>query len=81
MRGTSIYINEDLSDLVRQRRREQLPQLKEERQKGNFAFFMYDKLIVHLPRERQQSTATSQEITSAFHSTINPLSLPQLQNL
>lgn len=39
MRGTGIYINEDFSDLVRQRRREQLPKLKEERQKGNIAYF------------------------------------------
>lgn len=54
VRGTGIYINEDFSDLVRQRRREQLPQLKEERQKGNIAYFRYDKLIVHPSRERRE---------------------------
>lgn len=53
MRGTGIYINEDFSDLVRQRRREQLPKLKEERQKGNIAYFRYE-LIVHPPRERRE---------------------------
>lgn len=39
LKGTNIYINEDFSDLVQQRRRELLPKLKEAREKGERASF------------------------------------------
>ena len=49
LKGTNFYINEDFSDNVRQIRKELLPQLKAERQKGNIAY-LNDKLVVHPPR-------------------------------
>ena len=51
LRGTNFYINEDFSESVRQKRKELLPQLKAERQKGNIAYLKFDKLVVHPPRD------------------------------
>ena len=46
LKGTNIYINEDYTDAVRMRRKELLPKLKEARERGEIAFFRYDKLII-----------------------------------
>lgn len=46
LKGTNIYINEDFSDVVQQRRRELLPKLKAAREKGERASLRYDKLII-----------------------------------
>ena len=51
LKGTNIYINEDYSESVRQKRKDLLPQLKAERQKGNIAYLKFDKLVVHPPRD------------------------------
>ena len=51
LKGTNIYINEDFSESVRQKRKDLLPQLKAERQKGNIAYLKFDKLVVHPPRD------------------------------
>lgn len=46
LKGTNIYINEDFSDVVQQRRRELLPKLKAAREKGERASLRYDQLII-----------------------------------
>lgn len=51
LKGTKFFINEDFSERVRQRRKELLPQLREARKQGNFAFLKYDQLILHHPRK------------------------------
>lgn len=51
LQGTSIFINEDFPEYIRQKRKELLPQLKAERQKGNIAYLKYDKLVIHPPRQ------------------------------
>lgn len=51
LKGTNFFINEEFSERVRQRRKELLPQLRETRKQGNFAFLKYDQLIVHHPRK------------------------------
>lgn len=48
-----VYIQEDFSEAVRQKRRELLPKLKEAREKGNIAYLVYDRLVSHPPRERR----------------------------
>ena len=50
LKGTNIFINEDFSENVRMKRKNLLPQLREERKKGNIAFLKYDQLVVHPPR-------------------------------
>lgn len=47
LRGTNIFINEDFTEAVRQRRRELLPALKAARSRGEIAYLRYDKLITH----------------------------------
>ncbi|CAB3244043.1 unnamed protein product [Arctia plantaginis] len=42
----NIFVNEDFSKEVLEKRRELIPQLKEERKKGHIAFIKYDKLVV-----------------------------------
>lgn len=56
-----IYISEDYSKEVLEKRKALQPQLLEERKKGNTAFLKYDKLIVKEPntdkRKREPSTS------------------------
>lgn len=42
----NIYVKEDFSKEVLEKRKELIPQLKEERKKGRIAYIKYDKLIV-----------------------------------
>ena len=59
-----VYVTEDFSKEVLEKRRELIPQLKEERKKGRIAYLRYDKLIVkdetvetRDKRKREQSTS------------------------
>lgn len=58
-----IYISEDYSKEVLEKRKALQPQLLEERKKGNIAFLKYDKIIIKIPntnnekRKRQPSTS------------------------
>ncbi|XP_037295310.1 uncharacterized protein LOC119189515 [Manduca sexta] len=58
-----IYISEDYSKEVLEKRKALLPLLKEEREKGNIAFLNYDKLVVKEPnaekRKREPTTSPS----------------------
>lgn len=47
LRGTKIYINEDFTDTVKQKRKELMPELKAARERGDIAYLRYDKLVVH----------------------------------
>lgn len=49
LKGTGIYINEDFTEAVRQRRKELLPAMKAARLRGDIAYLRYDKLVVHPP--------------------------------
>lgn len=73
---TDIYFKDDLSKETLEKRRELLPKLKEERDKGKLAYIRGDKLIVREPKEdtrdkRKRSslespnTSPSQEPTPA----------------
>ncbi|XP_028036131.1 uncharacterized protein LOC114247371 [Bombyx mandarina] len=42
----NIYVSEDYSKEILEKRKALLPRLKEEREKGNIAFLIYDKLVV-----------------------------------
>ena len=46
LKNTGIYINEDFSDAVQQRRREQIPKMKQARERGKIAYFSYDRLVI-----------------------------------
>ncbi|XP_066265890.1 centrosomal protein of 85 kDa-like [Branchiostoma lanceolatum] len=51
LKGSNIYINEDFSEMVRQKRKELIPKMKEARERGDIAYLKFDKLIIHPPRE------------------------------
>lgn len=59
----NIYISEDYSKEVLEKRKALLPQLQEERKKGNIAFLNYDKLVVKESntekRKREPTTSPS----------------------
>lgn len=49
LKGSNIYINEDYSETVRQKRKELIPVMKEARKRGDIAYLRFDKLITHRP--------------------------------
>ena len=46
LKGTQIFINEDLSERTLNMRKEKLPELKSARARGKIAYFDKDKLII-----------------------------------
>lgn len=46
LRGTRIFINDDLCPASQQKRKLQLPQLKQARSEGKIAFFRHTKLVI-----------------------------------
>ena len=46
LKGTNLYINEDLCEASRAKRKEQLPKLKQARSEGKIAFFSHTRLII-----------------------------------
>lgn len=58
LKGTGIYINDDLCPASQQVKRDQLPLLKQARQEGKVAYFKYTKLIIK-DRVGQQSSTVS----------------------
>lgn len=66
LRGTSVYVRDDLSEKVLARRRSQMDLLKEARQEGKIAYFNYDRLII---RERLADNLISADSPSATQST------------
>lgn len=55
LKGTNIYMNEDFSDSVRQKRKELMPQMKAARARGERAYLKYDRLIVRPKREQHSN--------------------------
>lgn len=55
LKGTNIYINEDYSDAVRQKRKELLPEMRAARARGEWAYLKYDRLVVRPRREQHNS--------------------------
>ena len=50
LKGTGIFINEDFSNRVMTRRKEQQAQMMQARQEGKIAYFNVDRLVVKDPR-------------------------------
>lgn len=50
LKRSNIFINEDFSDAVRQKRKELLPEMRAARERGNVAFLRFDQLVVYPPR-------------------------------
>lgn len=53
LKGTNIFINEDFSGAVLQRRKELWPKVKAARERGDNAILRYDKLVI-LPKVQQR---------------------------
>lgn len=65
-----IYISEDYSKKVIEKRKALIPQLLEEKKKGNIAFLKYDKLVVKGPNTDKRKRELS--ISPRSTSTTNP---------
>ena len=59
LKNTGIFINEDFSAQVREKRKALLPQMRAAREKGDIAYLRYDQLIVHPPRSKNGPTSPS----------------------
>lgn len=57
LKGTNVFVNDDVSDRVQRRRREQHDEMKDYRRRGFMAYFNMDKLVVKPPRGRQGEQA------------------------
>lgn len=55
LKGTNIFINEDFTEAVRQKRRDLLPALKAARDRGEIAYLRYDRLITHPATQKPRS--------------------------
>ena len=47
LKGTRIFINEDFTESVRQKRKELMPELRAARERGDIAYLRHDKLVIH----------------------------------
>ncbi|KAL7372326.1 hypothetical protein ABVT39_014222 [Epinephelus coioides] len=66
LKGTGIYINEDFSEAVRQKRKELLPAMRAARERGDIAYLSYDRLIVHAPGQRRQNNFNQPHNNKAY---------------
>ena len=71
LKGTGIYVNEDLSEGVMRTRQEKLPELQAARNSGKIAYFRRDRLII---KERSHDRLTEQ--SSTFTSKMEPRAPP-----
>ena len=62
LKGSQIFINEDLCEGSRAKRRAQLPQLKQARAEGKIAYFSHTKLIV---KERSPIAAGTTNVNAS----------------
>ena len=62
LKGTNIFIREDFSDKVLDKRRELVPKMFEARRNGMVAYLRYDKLITHSRNNTSQISASGQAV-------------------
>lgn len=53
LKGSSIFVNEDVSERILSKRKDQMVRLKEARSQGKIAYFVLDRLVV---KERAQAS-------------------------
>lgn len=56
LKNSSIYVNEDFSDLLSRKRAKLILTMKKAREQGNYAIISYDRLVVwpKMPQQRQE---------------------------
>ena len=77
LKGTNIYVNEDLCEASRAKRREQLPKLREARSLGKIAYFSHTKLII---KDRPQNPQTRNYDLRSTSSSGTSSALPNAQS-
>lgn len=73
--NSEIYIKEDLSKETLEKRKELLPQLKEERAKGKICYFVKDKIVIKEPKEDKRDKRKRVRTRSPSKSPNNPSTL------
>ena len=75
LKGTNIFINEDLCEASQAKRREQLPQLKQARSQGKIAYFVHTRLVIKDRHVDYNSQASSLPVNQGEDSATNRHSL------
>lgn len=65
LKGSGIYVREDYSTRIAEKRRQLLPEMYEARKKGLIAFLRYDKLIVHRRKSQDQLQHSSEDLAES----------------
>ena len=63
LKGSNLYVNDDVSERVMAKRREQMANLKQARIDGKIAYFILDKLIIKDREVKDQAVAVTGEQT------------------
>lgn len=58
LKGTNIYVNEDVTEAVRQKHKEPFPAMKAARERGSIAYIRYDR-STPLPKSQELELETS----------------------
>ena len=75
LKGTNIFVNEDLCEASQEKRREQLPLLRDAKRDGKLAYFVHTKLIIR--NKPVGEIAHQQPISSNFTPVLARNSHPQ----
>ena len=68
LKGTNVFINEDLCEASMVKRRDLLPQLKQARGQGKIAYFSHARLVI------QDPLPSSNLVSASARSSVPPLS-------
>ncbi|CAH1245985.1 Hypp7624 [Branchiostoma lanceolatum] len=78
LKGSNIYINEDFSEKVRQKRKELIPKMKEARERGEIAYMKFDTLIIHPQESLTEWKCLIAEVKDPTPDTPDKTEIPEL---
>ena len=76
LKGSQIYINEDVSEITMKKRKTLLPRLKQARGEGKVAYFVKDRLVI----KERKNIGSAKPPTKSATPTISNSDLPQRLN-
>lgn len=80
LKGSNIYISEDLSELTLEKRKSKLPEMKKAKEEGKIAYFKKDKLIIknRRPDSNKHNQTSTRQLGQNFPPTTPPSNVSQL---
>lgn len=80
LKGSSMFVNEDVSDRVNARRKEQMARLKEARNEGKIAYFILDRLVIK-DRSLKQNGIPDEQTCQVISANTRPVTRSQSINI